>query len=226
MIKYYGTPLTPLSIFNEALNGRNTLIPFPRPESLKLALKICSKIIIDNGAFTLWRKGGTIDWNDFYIWLEPIKKDIEFYFIPDVIDGTELENDKLIEDYKQRKENKGVPIWHINESFERLKRLMKDFNYIAIGSAGEFRDLGTPKWHKRMNEAMEVLCEPDGTPKVKIHMLRCLNYKIFTMYPFYSGDSTSLAQNHKRDTWQKIVNKVESFNSPKRYRELGGLFAS
>ena len=230
MTKFYGTPLTPNRVFDEVFeSGRNCLIPFPNPQNLKRAKNLCEKIIIDNGAFTLWRKGGEIDWNKYYLWLQEHKEEIEFYFIPDVIDGTEEENDHLISDYFSRGESKGVPIWHINESFERLDRLMTSFDYIAIGSAGEFAQLGTHEWHKRMDEAMRVICDEDGYPKVKVHMLRCLDPKIFTRYPFESGDSTSLAQNHTRDGWRQITERIEKYNSPlfytfKNYYETKSLF--
>ena len=225
MIKYHGTPLTPNEVFNKALLGKNCLIPYPNPRNLGRAIEICDKVIIDNGAFTLWRRGGSLDWGKYYEWLQPFKKDIVFYFIPDVIDGTEEENDDLIKDYFKRKESKGVPIWHVNESMKRLKRLMQDFDYIAFGSAGEYAELGTKKWHARMDEAMRVVCDENGIPKVKIHMLRCLDPRIFTKYPFYSGDSTNLAQNHAsynsskgtNDGWKILINRIEKYNSPKRY---------
>lgn len=238
MIKYYGTPITPNRIFDEIFeDGRNCLIPFPNPQNLKRAVEKCTKIMIDNGAFTLWRKGGEIEWDKYYGWLSKFIKDIEVFFIPDVIDGTEVENDKLIQDFMDRCKydlsidflNKGVPIWHVNESLLRLELLIRKYDYIAIGSAGEYQELGTRKWHKRMNEVMKKVCDKDGYPKVKIHMLRCLNPDIFLLYPFYSGDSTGLAQNHSRDGWRKIVANIEKYNSPKKYTfkkyyETGSLF--
>ena len=218
VLKYYGTPLTPNDTFDNALSGRNVLIPHPRPDNMMRAIDVCDKIILDNGAFSLWKSDKEPNWERFYEWVAQFSKDIEFYFIPDVIDGTEEENDHLIAQYWIKGiYDKGVPIWHVNESFERLKRLMRAFDYIAIGSAGEYVQLGTHKWHARMNEAMKVLCDEDGYPKVKIHMLRCLDPKIFTRYPFHSGDSTSLAQNHKRDGWEAIVNRIEKYNSPLFY---------
>lgn len=217
MIKYYGTPLSPVKVFNEALTGRNVLIPFPRPDNLKRAIDKCDKIIIDNGAFSIWRKGGSIDWDIYYNFVLELLDRIEIFFIPDVIDGTEEENDELIKDYIAMNISKGVPIWHVDESLERLERLADTFDYIAIGSAGEYAQLGTPQWHNKMDKAMRVLCDSGGYPKVKIHMLRCLNKRIFTQYPFYSGDSTALAQNHKRDGWENITERVEKYDSPKRY---------
>ncbi len=222
MLKYYGTPLTPMKVFNKVFVGRRCLIPFPRPDDLKRAVKICKGIIVDNGAFTLWRKGGKIEWEEYYNFIDDIKEDIDFFFIPDVIDGTEQENDRLVQEYLYKEYHtrdimNGVPIWHINESLDRLERLMNDFDLIAIGSAGEYSEIASPSWERRMDKAMRVLCDEDGYPKVDIHMLRCLNPKVFTRFPFYSGDSTSLAQNHKRDSWQKITKEIERYESPERY---------
>jgi len=218
MIKYHGTPCSPIRVFEEAFTGRNVLIPYPRPDDMKRAVKLCNKIILDNGAFSIWRKGGTPNWDNFYKWVDLHIDRIEFFFIPDVIDGSEKENNKLIKDYFKRSYTKGVPIWHINESIKRLKKLSKKFDYIAFGSAGEYSQLGTDKWHNKMKEAMKVICDDNGVPKVKIHMLRCLNYKIFTKYPFYSGDSTNVAMNHNRKGWKPIIERIETYNSPKIFK--------
>jgi len=228
MIKYHGTPITPKEVFFKSMNDKNVLIPYTCLQDLNKAFEVCNKIIIDNGAFTIWRKGINIEWNDYYDWIDSIYDKITNFFIPDVIDGTEKENDKLISNYLLRYENdhKGIPVWHIDESLHRLSMLTDMFNYIAIGSAGEYRKLGTEKWHNRMDDAMTILCDKNGVPKVKIHMLRCLNSDIFLKYPFYSGDSTNLAQNHSRynsekgsnDGWKILLHKIEKYNSPKKYK--------
>ena len=78
-----------MRFIDKALTGRNILIPYPRPDNLNRARGLCNNIIIDNGAFTIWRKGGEVDWNLYYDWVEKIHDRIELFFIPDVIDGTE-----------------------------------------------------------------------------------------------------------------------------------------
>lgn len=226
MIKYHGTPITPKSVFKDAVSDKNVLISYAHSGDLNRALKYCNKICLDNGAFSFWTKGKTVDWTKYYQWVQENYDRIEFFIIPDVIDGTEEENDELL---KNNKLDKGIPVWHVAESFERLKRLMKDFDYIAIGSSGEFSELGTEQWHRRMNEVMKIVCDNKGVPKVKIHMLRCLNAKIFTQYPFHSGDSTNLARNHARDGWRQILGRIEKYNSPswykfKKYHEQLSLF--
>lgn len=214
MIKYHGTPVTPIDIFLSALKDKNALVSFAHPADINRSFENCNNVILDNGAFSMWTKRKAVNWDKYYQWVEK-HNNREFYFIPDVIDGSEKENDSLLRDNPF---NDGVPIWHISESFRRLERLASDYNLIAFGSSGEYSELGTQKWHDRMNEAMHLLCDKEGKPQVRIHMLRCLNPKIFTKYPFYSGDSTNLARNHHRDGWQRILERIERYNSPDRYR--------
>lgn len=250
MIKYHGTPITPMDVFYQAMGGRNSLISFAEQRDLHKSFEICDKVILDNGAFTTWnnQKKGKIKkvnwakhWDSYYQWVDKLTNR-EFFFIPDVIDGLEAENDALLKDNSHQD---GVPIWHVNESLDRLERLMSDYNYIAFGSAGEYDVLGTKKWHKKMDAAMRVACDKDGFPLVKIHMLRCLNPHIFLNYPFYSGDSTNLAQNHSdynsikgdkkrgiqasNDGWKIVMRNIEKYNSPlkytfKNYHETKNLF--
>lgn len=220
MIKYHGTPCSPMKIFYEAFANKNVLIPYPRPDDLKKALQVCDKIILDNGAFSVWRKGIAVDWSDFYNWVIKIINRVEFFLIPDVINGTEKENDALLDNYQASArsfKDKGVPIWHVNESLERLEYLAEQYGYIAFGSAGQYAQLGTLAWHSKMNEAMRVVCDNEGLPKVKIHMLRCLDPKLFTQYPFFSGDSTNVAVNHHRGGWENIMNRIEAADSPYKY---------
>ena len=150
MIKYHGTPITPKEVFYQALKKRNSLVSFACQQDLHKSFEICDKVILDNGAFNTWnkaKKGQIADinwikhWDNYYQWLEKLTNR-EFYFIPDVIDGTEEENDALLKDNPF---SDGVPIWHINESLDRLERLANNYDYIAFGSAGEYSELGTTK---------------------------------------------------------------------------------
>ena len=227
MIKYHGTPITPVSIFKDCMKNRNVLISWANQQDLKNAIGYCNKIMLDNGAFTLWTKNKIVDWEKYYTWVNRNYEKIAHYIIPDVIDGTEEENDSLIKDFFKKVRfgygyhhlyKKAIPVWHLNESLDRLQRLMECFNYIAFGSSGEYSQIGTEKWHKKMNEAMKIVCDNNGRPKIKIHMLRCLNPKVFTKYPFYSGDSTNLARNHHIRGHLNILKGIEKYNSPGFYK--------
>lgn len=219
MLKYYGTPITPQNVFKKYFTGKKIIVSY-HYKSMRVienSKDFIESYIIDNGAFSFYLKQIKPDWDDFYNWLET-KPERDFFFIPDVIDGSEKENDSLI---KNCPFPDGVPVFHLHENKERLKKLMSNFEYIAFGSSGEFWEIGSYKWFVRMEELMRIVCNSKGEPLVKIHMLRCLNSKIFTKFPFYSGDSTGLARNHKRDGIEKLLNSIEPYNSPKKYTFKG-----
>src|SRR6185369_15212951 len=121
----------------------------------------------------------------------------DFAVIPDVIDGSEEENDALIEKWPWRNTapHVGAPVWHMHESLERLERLALKWPRICLGSSGEFATVGTQAWWNRMAEAMDVVCDRDGRPVCKLHGLRMLNPEVFTRLPLASADSTNVAQN-------------------------------
>lgn len=215
MIKYFGTPITPANVFKKYLQSKSVLIPYPDSRDYKRAVNYCRSIMIDNGAFTYYRKQITPDWDKYYEFVNNCNR-ANYFIIPDVIDGTEKENDLLLEQC-QIKDSRCLPVFHIHESIKRLKRLMNDFEYICFGSSGEYWQVGSTKWHYRMDQLMDIVCNDNREPIIKIHMLRCLNPAIFTLYPFHSGDSTSLAQNHSKIGIEKMLNYLECFNSPKKY---------
>jgi len=215
MKKFYVTPVTPNSVFDEHLADKNLVISYLRPDNYSRAVKNKQTIYFDNGAFTFFRKKITPNYDKFYSFLED--KFFDKFFIPDIIDGTEEQNNKLIEEVPNHLKYKAIPVFHLHESLERLKMLINEWSYIALGSSGKYWNFGTKEWFARMDQIMQIVCNKDGKPLVKIHMLRCLNKDIFTKYPFYSGDSSNFARNHKRDTPEVILNNIEPYNSPLFY---------
>lgn len=207
MKHYHGTPLggTRESVARFINSGnRFFLIPFPRPEDLGIVLDSSCGFILDNGAFSAWKSGNPVlNWQPYYDWCLSLALHPRFDFaiIPDVIDGTEKENDRLVQQWfsKCRLPHDGwvdgAPVWHLHESLERLERLMKFHRVVCLGSSGQFANPGSEGWQRRMAEAMEVLCDEQGRPKRKIHGLRMLAGDIVERYPFYSCDSTNVAQN-------------------------------
>ena len=118
----------------------------------------------------------------------------DFACIPDVIDGTEADNDALLEDCPLPKWF-GAPVWHMHESLERLEQLANYYVRVCIGSSGEYATVGTNAWWSKMGQAMRVICDDMGRPICKLHGLRMLDPAIFTKFPFSSADSTNIARN-------------------------------
>jgi len=237
VIKYHGLPFGgSKQEAAEALIGRHAFVSFAAPNQLDVALEVCQSIALDNGAFSAWKSGKTIDWNDYFRWVENLigHPRLDFAIIPDVIDGTEEENLKLIGRWHQwfhTDSHYGVPVWHMNDSLEILSYFCLAYNRVAIGSSGEFSTVGTKEWRARMDEAMTYICDNRGYPKTKIHMLRGLNPAVFTDYPFSSGDSTNAGRNCNiesawkgtyappSNSWRArvLMARMEAFNSKDRF---------
>jgi len=221
MIHYHVLPISPESLLIEMKN-KHLLISFFKRHQIEAAIELASSIIIDNGAFSSWKTGKKVSWDKFYTWLENYINSprLDFFFIPDKITGSEEENDILIEECPYKN---GVPIWHTNESLERLDRLSNEYDRIAIGSSAE-HNLRTTEWWERMVEAFNTICDL-GKPRCKVHGLRTLNKEIVSSFPFASGDSSTVARHSSPDNYLPhikniksrlaiLVNRIEESQSP------------
>lgn len=196
MIHYHGTPCgATREDVARFLAKRHALISFFRPEDIGTAAEVCQSFCIDNGAFSAWKQNKTIDWKAYYEFCEDWHRhpSFDWAIIPDVIDGTEEENDALIEQWPAHIE--GVPVWHMHESMGRLDRMCSVWGRVAIGSSGDYATVGNDKWWRRMSEAMREACDSFGRPRAKLHGLRMLDPEVFTALPLASADSTNAVRN-------------------------------
>jgi hypothetical protein len=155
----------------------------------------CSTFIFDNSAFSIWKNGGQLDVAGYIAWCEEWHRHpgFDWALIPDVIDGTEEENDALIDQWPAH--IRGVPVWHMHESIDRLLRLAREWPTVAIGSSGQWRTPGTAAWWQRMSKVMSALCDAQGRPPCRLHGLRMLDPEIYSRLPLSSADSTNAAMN-------------------------------
>jgi len=195
VIHYHGADFNPVHDMVKVFPGRHAIVSYAYPEPIAIAVEICQSVILDNGAFTAWKKGEAHDLDGYADWCRHWLRHpcVDWCIIPDKIDGTEEDNDRLIDQWSLPKAI-SVPVWHLHESLERLERLM-EFPRIALGSSGIYADPGSNDWWHRMTEAMSVLCDSEGFPKVKLHGLRMLNPGIFSKLPLASADSSMVARN-------------------------------
>lgn len=233
MIHYHGLPINPQTAACRAVAGGHAFVSFYDTQPLGLAVECCQSFAIDNGAFSAWRKGKPVaSWAAFYEWAAMCKRvpSCDFAVIPDVIDGSEADNDALLAEWPLPKWF-GAPVWHMHESLQRLERMASSYPRICIGSSGEFATVGSAAWWGQMARAMRVLCNDDGEPLCKVHGLRMLNPAIFSRLPLSSADSTNVAQNIGIDSaWRGTYTpptkearaalmreRIESHNSPSRW---------
>ncbi len=213
MIVYHGTPFGgDRAGVTRFLQGRHALIPFPRPEDAETAFDVCQTVCIDNGAFSAWKQGEPItDWSEYYDFCRTWARHPAFAWaiIPDVIDGSESDNDTLLDEWDDTIE--GVPVWHLHESLDRLDRLC-NWPRIAFGSSGEFSQTGTSKWWSRMILAMDVWCDMSGIPRTRGHGLRMASQEYTSRFPFASVDSTNVAQN------ASLIPRFGTYAAPTRWQ--------
>lgn len=196
MIPYHGGPITPDPCAIETWRGGHAFVSYAAPQQIGLAAEISQSFGIDNGAFTFWKTGKKVDWAKFYEWLLPWAwhPRLDFFCIPDVIGGTERENDALIAACPFDK-SRAAPVWHTNESTARLIYLAKNFPRVCIGSSGEYDVQRVAAYLVRMKKVLRAIVNEDGQPRCKIHLLRGLNPAIFTQLPASSADATTVGRN-------------------------------
>lgn len=236
MIHYHGTPITPLGVASAALSTRHACVSFAAPDQIAFVAEVCQSFILDNGAFTIWRQGGSLDVKGYVEWVNEWKRHpgFDWALIPDVIDGSEADNDAMFAEYWQAGGSllDSVPVWHLHESLTRLQGLCRRFRRVALGSSGQWSDPGSPGWWERMGEAMDAICDDMGRPPCKLHGLRMLNPTVFSQLPLSSADSTNVAQNHARERVLyklspsmgalKIVDRIEQHCSAPRWNRTYG----
>ena len=202
MIHHHGGPVTPVTAALSLWKARHAMVSFAWPEQIELAAEICQSFALDNGAFTYWKQGGgKIDVKAYADWARKWygHPGFDWCLIPDVVDGTETDNQIMISEWSKHcgpinLMRDSVPVWHLHESFGRLKTLCNIYARVALGSSGAFSDPGSPEWWERISDAMDTICV-NGIPPCKLHGLRMLNPTIFSQLPLSSADSTNVARN-------------------------------
>lgn len=196
MICYFGTPLGGTKLDARAfLKKRHAFVSFARADQLDVVLGACDSFALDNGAFTAWKQKKAYDFKGYREWVARLIEypSCDWCVIPDIIDGSEEENDAIIRAWTLP-EALSVPVWHLHESIDRLMWLAAGFPRVALGSSGRWSEPGTVEWWDRMADAMNHLCQR-GTLTTRLHGLRMLNPDVFKYLPLASADSTTVARN-------------------------------
>jgi len=247
MIHYHGGPVMGKDEIQTAMElwrGRHAMISFNRawldhPEQIAVAAEITQSFAIDNGAYSAWKSGNQANWDTYAGFLEQwaTHPGCAFALMPDIVEGTEEENDALVKWWQNEKRPcQGVPVWHLHESLLRLNRLSRIWPRVALGSSGDYAQVGTAKWWNRMAGAMRTVCDDEGRPRCKLHGLRMLNPTIFSHIPLSSADSTTVVRCTSRDRdWRGmyaprthavrallIVDRIEKHASAARWSGLSG----
>lgn len=217
MIHYHGTPITPVTALYE-LRGRCFCVSHAAPWDVSRCHAIGQSVMLDNGAFSKWKRGKETDWPSYYEWAESwLAYPTTWAIIPDVIDGGSQLQDALLREWPFG--HKGAPVWHMDEPIDRLLRLVDEWPRVCIGSTAEYAVVLSDAWAMRMDECwneLSVRCRFLPT----IHMLRGMQCS-GERWPFASVDSTDVAQNHNRlqNTPRKMADRWDALQTPGQWRE-------
>jgi hypothetical protein len=236
MIHYHGLPITPESCAAKVATGGHVFLSFAHAGQQGVAVGVAQSFAVDNGAYSAWRAGRPVaDWGPFWEWAQEMTSmpSCDFVVLPDVIDGSEADNDDLIAEAQNRlPEWSLAPVWHLHESIGRLESLANEFSRVCLGSSGAYAEIGTTGWWRRIGEAMAAVCDDGGRPMTKLHGLRMLDINVFTKIPFASADSTNIGRNIGIDSrWSGayspatketramlIRERIEAHNAPHVWR--------
>lgn len=217
MIHYHGTPITPRSVLNE-LAGKHFCVSFADPRDVETCHRIGQSVMLDNGAYSIWRQGITVDWYAWVGWAEQwLDYPTTWAVLPDSIDGDEAENDRLLSEFAWMTAGYATfPVWHLHESFTRLKRLADTYGRVCFGSSGVYSVVGNDPWRRRVTEAFDAIADPDGRVPW-IHMLRGMALS-GQEFPFASVDSTDIARNHNRNgSARAMADRWDALQCPGRW---------
>lgn len=219
-IKFHGTPITPNRVLIEGMAGAHFCVSHAAPSQVKLCHDLGQSVMLDNGAYSVWKRGLAPDWDGYYAWCDKwLDYPTTWAVIPDAIEGDEDENDRLCRAWPFR--DRGAGVWHLHEGLQRLVALIDTFPRVCLGSSGQFAAVMSPAWQRRMDAAWrEIERVFKRTPN--IHMLRGLQL-VRERWPFASVDSTDIARNHNRDgnTAAKMRARWDAAQCPPRFNDPG-----
>ena len=187
---YHGTPITPNAVLC-SLAGGHFCVSHARPDQVRLCHEIGQRVMLDNGAYSAWKRGHATDWTGYYDFCDEwLNFPTTWAVIPDVIDAGTQEQDALIREWPHGK--RGAPVWHMDEPIERLLRLCDDWDIVCVGSTDEYATVLSDPWQRRIDEVFNAV---SSGRLPWLHMLRGMQLA-GRQWPFASLDSTDVARNH------------------------------
>lgn len=169
-------------------------------------LKYYQNLMLDSGAFSVWKSGADVNLDEYISFCLKYKDDFQVIVSLDVIPGSAKDEGRRKRDCIEKAckegwgnylkmlsaglpKSKVVPVFHQLDGWEWLEKYL-DFGCPYIGLSLLKKDEG--RFHRQwLDQCMKYVCDSEGNPKVKLHGFGITNAAYLSRYPWYSCDSTS-----------------------------------
>lgn len=166
------------------------------------------KLLIDNGAFTIHRQGGSVDIDEYINWLNENDDHIDLAIALDSIPGKwgekrtpeelKYSQDKTWENYlymieRVKSPQKLLPVFHHCEDFYCLERFLNHkingeyIKYMCISGNKQLTNKQREEFYKKCF----AIIHKSPNPNIKIHCLGSATLSNARRYPFTSMDASS-----------------------------------
>lgn len=168
-------------------------------ERVKVKPKI--KLMLDSGAFSAWKRGVSINIEDYIAYIKRNKHLLHSYVNLDVIPGapgkpvTQAQVDAAAKashrnlTHMRKAGLNPMPVFHFGESFDWLHRLLDEGEeYIGLGG---LVGRSQPEQIAFLDRAFTVLTDGAGQPIAKTHGFGVAAFPLLKRYPWTTCDATS-----------------------------------
>ncbi|MGA3115759.1 MAG: hypothetical protein ABSF90_15155 [Syntrophobacteraceae bacterium] len=164
------------------------------------------KIIIDSGAFSVWNKGETIDFNKYLQYCMDNIKNATYVVNLDIIPGqpgdknlrlmqseVECSASEGYENYKKMiqagiPKEKVIHVFHQGESWKWLEHMADEMTYIGLSPGNDRSREEKIDW---LMDCMKYVTDCDGRPIIKFHGFAVTSLKAVRLFPWASIDSST-----------------------------------
>ena len=186
-VYFVGPPGGSMSLYEQQMKGQRVLYSYATCRYMDVP-EGAAGYCLDSGAFTVWKKGKTINMNKLIEWYER-HDTADFKLMLDVIGGSEQQQKHNL-NLMEREGQDVVPVFHGPgaESWEWFDELCKRYPLVAIGSLlPDNTSAAATEWLK---DIFDRVCDPStGLPKYRIHGLRMTSR--MGDFPFASVDGSA-----------------------------------
>ena len=152
-------------------------------------------LFLDSGAFSAWTQHKKVNIKEYIRFIKEHKDLLGVYANLDVIgiggkQPNELTAKKTLKNQHRMEEAglKPLPCFHFGEPFSYLEHYVKNYDYLALGVAGNSGKKLIPWLDTCFSK---YICDSAGMPKIKVHGFAVTSLVLMLRYPWWSVDSTS-----------------------------------